>query len=143
MHLPILTPRENSAIAMNQVVFRFGKFAFVGGCATAVHYTILTFLVEILELAPVLATTIGFTVAAAVNYSFNRRFTFESRARHVVALPKFLTVALLGAAMNAGVVDWFEGHTSLHYLVSQICATIVVLAWNFSANAIWTFKQAQ
>jgi putative flippase GtrA len=128
---------------MNHVVFQFFKFAFVGGCATAIHYAILTFLVEILKFHPVSATTVGFAVAAAVNYSLNRRFTFESSAKHVVALPKFMTVALLGAAMNAGIVGWFEDHTSLHYLVSQICATIAVLAWNFIANAIWTFRRAQ
>jgi putative flippase GtrA len=128
---------------MNQIVSKFWKFVFVGGCATAIHYTILMLLVEGLEINPVLATTVGFVTSAALNYSINRRFTFESSARHVAALPKFMTVALLGAAMNAGIVGWFAGYTNVHYVASQVCATIAVLLWNFAANAIWTFRKAE
>jgi putative flippase GtrA len=43
--------------------------------------------------------------------------------------------------MNAAVVGWFEAHTELHYLASQVCATMAVLFWNFTANAAWTFKR--
>lgn len=117
-------------------------FACVGGCSTLIHYLILAIFVEVLETHPVTATTMGFIGGASFNYVANRRFTFESKASHVIALPKFLTVALTGAAMNAGIVGWLSAQTSAHYLLSQICATGVVLVWNFSANAIWTFKQA-
>lgn len=126
---------------MNHVFWQFCKFAFVGVLATAIHYSILAFLVELFRVPVILSTTVGFIVAAIVNYACNRRFTFESNAKHVVALPKFMTVALLGAALNAGVIAWFEAHTSVHYLIAQACATITVMGWNFTANAIWTFRR--
>lgn len=135
--------RLNRCVSMNQMFWQFCKFVFFGTCAATIHFSILTLLVEILDVYPALATTVGFSIAAALSYALNRRFTFASSARHVAALPKFLTVALLGAAMNAGIVGWFETHTSIHYLASQICATVTVLLWNFAANALWTFRQAK
>jgi putative flippase GtrA len=111
----------------------------MGLVAAVIHYSILVFLVELLNIHVVLSTTLGFAVAGVVNYASNRRFTFASNTRHRVALPKFLTVALLGAAMNACIVAWFEMHTSMHYLIAQACATITVLGWNFTGHAVWTF----
>jgi putative flippase GtrA len=121
--------------------WRFCKFSLVGACATAIHYILLMAVVELAHLRVVFASTIGFVVAATVSYALNRRFTFESNAKHAVALPKFLTVAILGAAMNAAVVGWFEAHTSIHYLLAQVCATLAVLLWNFTVNALWTFRR--
>lgn len=131
------------SLRMIQLLPQFCRFVMVGSCATAIHYSILTFLVELFQVRAVLATTVGFVVAATANYVLNRRFTFEFTGKHVVAAPKFLTVALLGAVMNAVLFGWLEAHTSFHYLVLQICATITVLAWDFTANAIWTFKKVQ
>jgi putative flippase GtrA len=130
---------EHSA-DLSSIFWQFCKFAFVGALATSIHYVILTFLVELLQAPLVFSTTVGFAIAAIVNYVCNRRYTFESNTRHTVALPKFLIVALLGAALNAGVVSWLDMHVQIHYLVAQACATITVLLWNFTANAIWTFK---
>lgn len=128
---------------MNQVFWKFCKFASVGLCATAVHYSILMLLVEVFRIDAVFATTVGFVVAALVNYTLNRRFTFASNAKHIEALPKFFAVALIGAAINARVVGWVKGHTDVHYMVAQVCATGTLLAWNFTVNVIWTFKRVQ
>jgi putative flippase GtrA len=125
---------------IEDMLWRFCKFISVGSCATATQYILLTFLVEMYDLRASIASTVGFVIAAAVNYLLNRRFTFQSSARHGVAIPKFLTVALAGATLNALVIGWFEAHTTLHYLLAQTFATTVVLLWNFAANASWTFR---
>lgn len=138
--LQVAAEQGGTFASIYRTFWRFCKFSLVGACATAIHYVVLMASVELLLLRAVVASTIGFVIAASVNYALNRRFTFQSSAKHVVALPKFLTVALLGAAMNAAVVGWFEAHTTIHYLLAQICATLTVLLWNFTVNALWTFK---
>lgn len=131
----------NAAHPLNPVLGQLFRFAFVGLFGTAAHYSVLTVLVEAFR-APVLgATTAGFAVGALVNYALNRRFTFASATKHAVALPKFFTVAALGAGINAFVVAWLLEHTPVHYLAVQVCATAMVLLWNYAANALWTFKQ--
>jgi putative flippase GtrA len=68
------------------------------------------------------------------------QYTFRSAKNHPEALSKFMAVSLSGLLLNtlvmAGAMDLF----SLHYLLAQVLATVVVLIWNFSVNLLWTFR---
>ena len=123
-----------------RVFSRFLRFALVGIFGTAAHYVVLVSLVEVYGIPVLIATTAGFLSGALVNYMLNRRFTFASDAKHAIALPKFLTVSVLGALINWLVVAWLLGHLNIHYIVVQLFATAAVLIWNFTANNIWTFR---
>jgi putative flippase GtrA len=125
---------------VHQILRQFATFAFVGAFGTSAHYLVLALLVEVWTMPVPLATTAGFVCGAVVNYVLNRRFTFDSASSHAVALPKFLTVAVLGAAINWLVVSALLGATSLHYFVAQFLATGTVLVFNFVANYLWTFR---
>lgn len=120
---------------------QFVTFAAVGAVGTAAHYALLSLLVEALRAPVVPATTAGFTLGAVVNYALNRRLTFGSEVAHSRALPKFMTIAIIGAALNAGIVRAILDHSTLHYLVAQVIATTLVLVGNFVANALWTFQK--
>lgn len=91
-------------------MLRFLSFLGVGVIATSVQYLILIASVQGLHADPVVASTVGFVIAATVNYILNRRYTFGSSKPHLEAAPKFFVVA-------AG----------------------CVLLWNYSINAVWTF----
>jgi len=120
---------------------KFMRFAAVGVVGTAAHYVVLTVLVELAGVAVLTATTMGFVTGAVVNYVLNRRFTFDSEASHSVALPKFMTVAAVGAAINWLIVALLAGAAGLHYLLAQLAATATVLLWNFGVNLVWTFRE--
>jgi len=126
--------------AIPAVLARFMGFAVIGAIGTAAHYSVLSILVELFHVSILVATTAGSITGAVVNYILNRRFTFVSDAKHSVALPKFLTVAAVGAACNWLVVAWLLQHVGWHYLLIQLFATSVVLLWNFAANSLWTFR---
>ena len=123
-----------------RLLTRFVSFASVGAVGTVAHYLVLWSLVEIGGAGVLSATTAGFVAGAVINYALNRRITFASDAPHTSALPKFLAVATAGAALNAAVMGLLATYTDLHYLIAQVGATIVVLGWNFGANALWTFR---
>jgi putative flippase GtrA len=55
-------------------------------------------------------------------------------------IAKFMTVALIGLLVNAAIMAVTVDLYRLHYLVSQILATALVLVWNFAANHRWTFR---
>jgi putative flippase GtrA len=113
-------------------------FTAVGVVGTAAHFAILVILVQFVAINPVVASMIAFPVAALINYVLNYRLTFRSSNPHHTALPKFLTVSAVGFCLNtlimAAATVW------LHYLSSQVLAALVVLAWNFVCNRIWTFR---
>jgi putative flippase GtrA len=117
---------------------RFLRFAAVGGVATAIQYVLLILLVRGFGMAPTPASSIGFVLSAAVNYRLNYRFTFQSRAPHAPAIAKFGLLAGAGLLINAAIMHLMVA-AGVHYLLAQVCATAVVLFWNFIGNSIWTF----
>lgn len=118
----------------------FGRYTLTGGAATAVHYAALFILVEAAHLAAGWAAAIGATAGAFVAYLGNRFFTFtDSRARHRQALPRFLAVAALGAAVS-GLMVWLgSAALGVHYLLAQVLATVVVLMTTYRLNRAWSF----
>ena len=117
----------------------FARYTLIGGLATGGHYAVLIALVEALRVPPSIAAGLGAICGALIAYAGNRRFTFSGNHRHRKALPRFLLVAALGAALNGGIV--WAGTTVLawHYLAAQIAATFMVLIITYSYNRAWTF----
>jgi len=120
------------------LIAQFLLYSAVGAVGTAVHFSVLIFLVQLLAIDPVSASMAGFASGAMVNYGLNYRFTFKSANPHYASLPKFLAVALAGLCLNTMIMALATGR--LYYLVSQCLATILVLAWNFLCNRYWTFR---
>jgi len=118
----------------------FIRFIIIGGTATALHYLILIALVQTGTADTVVASSIGFSISAVLNYLLNRSLTFRSSARHIDAFPKFLLVAITGLLINGSII-WLLLTTELvHYLLAQIVATLTTLIWNFLLNKLCTFR---
>ncbi|MFZ2650833.1 MAG: GtrA family protein [Burkholderiaceae bacterium] len=118
---------------------RLLRYCTVGVAATALHYAVLVAAVELAGFAAALASALGSVGGAAFSYACNRRFTFESSARHRQALPRFVAVAVLGAGVNAVVVALGTLVLGWHYLIAQVLATLLVLLGGFTLNRFWTF----
>lgn len=118
---------------------QFLRFALVGSMATLLQYAVLYALVQLARADPVVASAIGYTLSAVANYALNYSYTFDSNASHGSAAVKFMTIALLGLALNSLVMKWLI-YCGLHYLAAQIVATVTVLCWNFAGGRYWTFR---
>jgi putative flippase GtrA len=123
---------------MKQVVSQFMLFSAVGAIGTAAHFAVLIVLVQFMASGPIAASMAGFGTGALVNYGLNYHITFGSKSPHSTALPKFLAVAIVGLILNTLIMYLFT--SLLHYLLSQVIATIFVLGWNFLCNRFWTFR---
>jgi len=117
---------------------KLAVFLLVGGGATALHYLIAALLWRAVGLAPPLASGLGFGLSALFNYAANARYTFQSTGAHTQNLPRFALVAGIGLALNSGVI-WGLTHWGWNAVAAQLLATVLVLAWNFVLNAVWTF----
>lgn len=113
-------------------------FAGTGAVGTGVHYIVLVAWVQSAGNA-IWGTMFGFIAGAVVNYFLNYHVTFASTQPHFSTISKFMLIAASGFVLNATIVKvgiiW-----ELHYLVSQVLATLVVFCWNFLINLLWTFK---
>jgi putative flippase GtrA len=121
---------------------QFFWYTVAGGIATAVHYAVLIALVELSGWSAAPSAALGALCGAAVSYLVNRRMTFGgSNAGHVQALPRFMAIALLGAALNGALVWLGVQQLGWHYLFAQALATVLVLGLTFRLNRLWTFAQ--
>jgi putative flippase GtrA len=109
--------------------------------ATLLQYLVLVALAGLAGVAPALASAVGYTAGAVLNYWINYRYTFRSTSRHAEAVIKFAVVAVAGLSLNTAIMFAFTTTMQWHYLFSQVLATCVVLIWNFAANRAWTFVQ--
>lgn len=119
---------------------QIGWFGTIGAAATALHYIVLVSLVELMGVGPTAASSTGYVAGGALNYILNKRYTFRSAARAQRAVPRFVAVALVGAAANATVVWALTALGGVQYALAQVAATGSVLVWNFLANKYWTFS---
>ena len=134
MIVPARTPRQKVV----DHFIRFLRFAAVGSVATAIQYALLIALVRGLGMAPTPASSLGVVLSAGANYLLNYRFTFRSNRPHGPAAAKFGLLAGVGLLVNAAIMRLMTG-AGVHYLIAQVCATAVVLFWNFIGNSLWTF----
>ncbi|MBC7719287.1 MAG: GtrA family protein [Chitinophagaceae bacterium] len=118
----------------------FFWYLVAGGLATAVHYLVLLVLVEGFGWAAASAAVVGALLGAAASYVMNRWLTFSGTlVRHTLAVPRFLLVAGVGAALNGALV-WAGVHVlAWHYMAAQAAATLVVLGLTYRLNRFWTF----
>jgi putative flippase GtrA len=127
---------------LTRSVMQFFWFIVSGGIATALHYAVLTALVELLGLMAAPAATLGALCGAAASYLLNRQVTFSgTTTSHGQALPRFITVALLSAFLN-GLLVWIGLQTlGWHYMAVQALATVLVMGLTFLLYRHWTFAQ--
>jgi putative flippase GtrA len=115
------------------------SFVLVGGFATGLQYALMSLLIWLVDCPLVLASGIGFAISAVANYALNARLTFRSRESHAKTLPRFILTALLGLAINT-VLLAFLASLEMHPAPAQLFTTLGVLLWNYTINALWTFR---
>lgn len=128
-------------VNLNETIGRFAKFAGVGVIGTVSHYAIFLALVHLIAANIVVASSCGYIFGGIVNYLLNYRLTFDSSQPHLQTAPRFFFIAVVGFFINAGLMLFFVGYLTIHYLVSQIAATLIILIWNFLGNEFWTFQR--
>lgn len=123
------------------MIGKFFRYSIVGVFGTSIDFIFLIFQVEILKINLYIAVIISFLIAASSNHYWNRRFTFKSKNPKIKhEYLKFILVSLAGIFINIVFIFVMFDLLNIHYLLSKISATIIVLIWNFLMNYHWTFK---
>jgi putative flippase GtrA len=118
---------------------QFICFAAIGTIGTAAHYGVLVYLVEMCSVRPLIGSVSGFICGAIVNYLLNYYITFQSKRPHQKASVQFFSIAIMGLPLNGAIMFGTNELMGVHYVLSQVIATLVTLVWNFLGNRWWTF----
>jgi putative flippase GtrA len=117
-------------------------FLVVGGFATGLQYAIMALLMALAGVPALAASNTGFAISAVANYLLNAKLTFRSERSHASTLPRFAVTAALGLGINSLLLSLLIA-AGLHPAPAQILTTAGVLIWNYTLNALWTFKKPQ
>lgn len=121
---------------------KFVGYALAGFAATGAHYVTMIAIVWRYEGHEVIASCVGFLVGACVKYPLNYWWIFRSRQRHRVALPRFAAGLAIGFALNAIILAALLQTLDVHYMVSQVLTTGIVMLANYAIARLWIFRAA-
>lgn len=124
---------------MGKLVAQFMKFGVVGIIAFVIDYGLLALLTEAFGVNYLVSATISFTVSVVFNYLASMRYVFThkegmSRRREFVI---FVVLSVIGLAIN-NLCMWAGVELlGIHYLITKIAATAIVMIWNFITRKIF------
>jgi putative flippase GtrA len=124
---------------MNKRFARLPRFSLVGVMGAATYFAVSTVLMETLHIDLTVAATIAFILTVLQNYVLHYHWTFQSRDRHRLALPRFVVVSIMGLVINSAAVWFGANYSNLGPPVIQLIAVLFVVIWNFLASSRLVF----
>lgn len=118
------------------------KYGIVGLLGTALHFGLLTALVEWGGLHPIAGSALGFIGVLIVSYVLNARWTFTDAPGQpaMKQFVKYTVVSLSGLTLNTVVMYAAVELAHLPYLLGQCIITVLVPLHNYVLNRRWTFR---
>lgn len=119
------------------------KFGFVGVLCFFIDYGIMVFLTEVFKVNYLISSGISFTVSVIVNYILSVTFVFETdkKKNKIIEFIVFIILSVIGLGINEACM-WFAVEiVSIHYMISKIGATAVVMVYNFVSRKIFIEKK--
>lgn len=116
-------------------------FLIVGIGSVTIDFTVYLLLSAVLSIPT--AKTFGFAVGASFSYFANRKYTFNSLARHSSTLWKFVFLYTLSLALNITINSFFLEllpSVFLGFAGAFIFATGASIVFNFIGMKFFVFK---
>jgi putative flippase GtrA len=154
-------------------ITRFLKFAVVGVIGAVIDFGSFNIFANVLGITSVIASVMSFTAAVTSNFLWNRFWTYpDSRSKTIrqqalqfafisliglgIRTPIFalsekplmrLVVALSSSNFAQGLPIWLPLKSfDANFLGGNLAlalAVVIVLFWNFFANRLWTYSDAE
>ena len=118
------------------------RFGIVGFLCFFIEYGILVFLTEVAGVNYLISNACGFSVSVLVNYILSIIFVFDAdKGRNKFKeFIVFLLFSIGGLGINQFVM-WFAVEIlGIHYMLSKIGATAIVMVYNFITRKLFIEK---
>ena len=120
------------------------KFGFVGFLCFFIDWGIMVFLTEVFGINPLISSTISFTVSVTVNYILSVTFVFETdkNANKGSQFVIFVLLSIVGLGVNELCMWLGTDLLGIHYMITKVGATAVVMVYNFITRKIFLEKKS-
>lgn len=116
------------------------RFILVGGTTSLLYFLLTFIMVEGLGLEVVSSSTAAYILSVCYNYLLHYYWTFSTKASHGFVVAKYVLTCAGGVLINALVMHFGVSLLSVHYVVVQVFAQVLMICWSITISALWVFK---
>ncbi len=118
----------------NNSFLQFIRYVFVGGIATIVDWGALYLLTEKCHLVYLISAIFAFILGLMTNFVLSKMLVFKAAKAKVMPMMEFIhygLIGIVGLGMTELILWGGTKFLGMHYMVSKIIATFIVLFWNY------------
>ncbi|MDO4490417.1 MAG: GtrA family protein [Lachnospiraceae bacterium] len=129
----------NKEKPMGKLFEQLVKFGIVGVLAFLIDYGVMIFLTECFQLNYLLSAMLSFSLSVIFNYIASMRFVFVGREDMSKSkeFTIFIILSLIGLGINELFMWLMVDKMLIHYMISKIFVTGIVMVWNFITRKIF------
>ncbi|MCI9452602.1 MAG: GtrA family protein [Dorea sp.] len=118
---------------MKKLIGQIMKFGIVGVLCFGIDYGLMIFLTEVGGIPYLVSSGISFSVSVMVNYILSLTFVFETdkNKNKIVEFLIFIMLSVIGLGINQILMWVCVDKLHVHYMISKIGVTGVVMLYNF------------
>lgn len=146
MNLPA-RPDPSWRGVLTRLIAQVARFGAVGGVGTLIHVAMFSGLIELFDMAPLLANLAAFCTAVGVSFAGHYHWTFADKKTFHREVPKmgkamrrFLLVSLIGLSLNSLVVYVIVNLLAWSYWYAVVLMVTAVPAVVFLLSRFWAFR---
>jgi putative flippase GtrA len=118
---------------------QFVRFVVVGGSAALLYIAVASLLAAYTPLSNWLASIIAYACMIIPAYLAQRALAFRAETDHGIALPRYVLLQAICAAMSAPLTILIEGLTALPPEVTFAIVAIFLACFSFVLSRHWVF----
>lgn len=124
---------------MRKLIEQIMKFGVVGFLCFFIDYGLMILFTEAFHINYLISAALSFSISTIVNYSLSMRYVFKSKkdANKVNEFILFVVLSVIGLGVNEAAMWIAVEGLGIHYMISKIGATAVVMVFNFVTRKIF------
>ena len=137
-----MTLRDQKGRRLSIFAKHAAKYYAVGASGVLVNLGLLFILTEYVGLWYFLSYTLAISASSTSNFILNKLWTFKgsiNSQRTLLMYGKFVSVSILGMAIQLGSVYLLVETLSVYYMLAALISICIAGGINFMINRRWTF----
>ena len=124
---------------MRKLIEQIMKFGVVGFLCFFIDYGLMILFTEAFYINYLVSAALSFSISTIVNYSLSMRYVFKSKkdANKINEFILFVVLSVIGLGVNEAAMWIAVEGLGIHYMISKIGATAVVMVFNFVTRKIF------
>ena len=124
---------------IKHLIAQFVKFGVVGGISFVIDYGCMVLFTECFSIDYLISSTLSFIISVTFNYIASMKYVFggkegmSKRKEFII----FIVLSVIGLGINELLMWLGVEFAGVHYMITKIFATAVVMVFNFVTRKIF------